>query len=109
MVVQQLLAKPDGAPDTAAVCDSMAPGHRSPPQTSPVPFVINLSQDYYSRSTTTLKGMLCVIVSHSGKDGKPDYWFLFDSYKCQQNPVTDIQELVSKQLHFFIALIHLTQ
>ena len=29
-----------------------------------------------------------------GKDGKPDSWFLFDSYKRKQNLVTKVQEPV---------------
>ena len=35
----------------------------------------------------------------SGKDGKPDSWFLFDIYKRKQNPVTKVQELVPEMSH----------
>ena len=37
---------------------------------------------------------------HSGKDGKPDSWFLFDSYKRKQSPVTKIQEPNSHESGF---------
>ena len=36
---------------------------------------------------------------HSGKDGKPDSWFLFDSYKHKRNPVTKVQEPVPEMSH----------
>ena len=35
----------------------------------------------------------------SGKDGKPDSLFLFDSYKRKQNPVTKVQEPVPEMSH----------
>ena len=35
----------------------------------------------------------------SGKEGKPDSWFLFDSYKRKQNPVTKVQEPVPEMSH----------
>ena len=35
----------------------------------------------------------------SGKDSKPDSWFLFDSYKRKRNPVTEVQELVPEMKH----------
>ena len=35
----------------------------------------------------------------SGKDGKPDSWFLFDSYKRKRNPVTKVQESVPEMSH----------
>ena len=35
----------------------------------------------------------------SGKDGKPDSWFLFDSHKGKQNPVTKVQEPVPEMSH----------
>ena len=34
-----------------------------------------------------------------GKDGKPDSWFLFDSNKRKQNPVTEVQEPIPKISH----------
>ena len=37
--------------------------------------------------------------STSGKDGKLDSWFLFNSYKRKQNLVTGVQELVPKMSH----------
>ena len=49
---------------------------------------------YGSHGTTDLKP-----VYPSGKDSKPDSWFLFDSYKHKQNPVTEVQELVPKMSH----------
>ena len=38
-------------------------------------------------------------LQHSGKDGKPDSWFLFDSYKRKRNPVTKVQEPVPEMSH----------
>ena len=38
-------------------------------------------------------------VYSSGKDGKPDSWFLFDSYKRKRNPVTKVQEPVPEMSH----------
>ena len=35
----------------------------------------------------------------SGKDGKPDSWFLFDLYKRKGNPVTKVQELIPEMSH----------
>ena len=35
----------------------------------------------------------------SGKDGKPDSWFLFDLYKRKRNPVTKVQESVPEMSH----------
>ena len=35
----------------------------------------------------------------SGKDSKPDSWFLFDSYKRKRNPVTKVQEPVPEMSH----------
>ena len=35
----------------------------------------------------------------SGKDGKPDSWFLFDSYKHKRNLVTKVQEPVPEMSH----------
>ena len=41
----------------------------------------------------------------SGKDGKPDSWFLFDLYKRKQNPVTKVQEPVPENVTYFISSI----
>ena len=38
-------------------------------------------------------------ICDSGKDGKPDSWFLFDSYKRKRNPVTKVQEPVPEMSH----------
>ena len=40
-----------------------------------------------------------LLVDCSGKDGKPDSWFLFDSYKRKRNPVTKVQEPVPEMSH----------
>ena len=39
------------------------------------------------------------LLCYSGKDGKPDSWFLFDSYKRKRNPVTKVQEPVPEMSH----------
>ena len=40
---------------------------------------------------------VCASFLSSGKDGKPDSWFLFDSHK--RNPVTKVQEPVPEMSH----------
>ena len=44
-------------------------------------------------NTSDISGLI------SGKDGKPDSWFLFDSYKRKRNPVTKVQEPVPEMSH----------
>ena len=39
------------------------------------------------------------LLNTSGNDGKPDSWFLFDSYKRKQNRVTEVQQLVPEMSH----------
>ena len=41
----------------------------------------------------------------SGKDGKPDSWFLFDLYKRKRNPVTKVQEPVPENVTYFTSSI----
>ena len=41
----------------------------------------------------------------SGKDGKPDSWFLFDLYKRKRNPVTKVQEPVPENVTYFTSNI----
>ena len=41
----------------------------------------------------------------SGKDSKPDSWFLFDLYKRKRNPVTKVQEPVPENVTYFTSSI----
>ena len=45
------------------------------------------------------------LLCDSGKDGKPDSWFLFDLYKRKRNPVTKVQEPVPENVTYFTSNI----
>ena len=65
----------------------------------------NLLQESNLTSEPCFKSVGVIILKssympyYSGKDGKPDSWFLFDSYKRKQNPVIEVQELIPEMSH----------